>query len=274
MNSETSIAALFASIRPRYPELMGKTALVTGSGRGIGQGIAVRLGREGMNLVVTSDVVEEVAATANGLQALGVRVLPVTADLARAEEIDSLFEQAQAAFGGVSLLVNNAADLRRGRLLEFNLDEFDSQIDVNIKGAYRCSLRAAEQMRAVNGGSLIHISSVGGLRAHWRGLPYDLTKGALDAMTRAMALDLAEYGIRVNAVAPGFTPRNKSLNSRQEEFRSKAIPRIPLHRAGTPLDIAAAVAFLASDDASYITGQILYVDGGITAQLSPREAEL
>jgi NAD(P)-dependent dehydrogenase (short-subunit alcohol dehydrogenase family) len=274
MNSETSIAALFASIRPRYSELMGKTALVTGSGRGIGQGIAVRLGREGMNVVVTSNVTEEVVATAGALQALGVRALPVTADLGQPAEIDRLFEQVQAVLGGVSLLVNNAADLHRGRLLEFSQDDFDNQIDVNIRGAYRCSLRAAETMRAVGGGSLIHISSVGGLRAHWRGLPYDMTKGALDAMTRAMALDLAEYGIRVNGVAPGFIPRSKSLSARQEDFRSKAIPRIPLHRAGTPLDIAAAVAFLASDDASYITGQILYVDGGITAQLSPREAEL
>ena len=274
MNSETSIAALFASIRPRYPELAGKTALVTGSGRGIGKGIAVRLGREGMNVVVTSNVAADVAATSAALQALGVRVLPVTADLARPEEIDSLFEQAQTAFGPVSLLVNNAADLRRGRLLEFGLDDVDSQININIKGPYRCSYRAAEQMRAAGGGSLIHISSVGGLRAHWRGLPYDLTKGALDAMTRAMALDLAEYGIRVNAVAPGFTIRYERLGTLREDSRLKVIPRIPLHRAGTPLDIGAAVAFLASEDASYITGQILYVDGGITAQLSPKEAEL
>jgi NAD(P)-dependent dehydrogenase (short-subunit alcohol dehydrogenase family) len=274
MNSETSIAELFASIRPRYSELMGKTALVTGSARGIGKGIAVRLGREGMNVVVTSNVAEDVNATATALSALGVRVLPVIADLARAEEIDRLFEQTQRAFGAVTLLVNNAANLRRGRLLEVGRDELDAQIDVNIKGAYLCSLRAAEQMRAVGGGSLIHISSVGGLRAHWRGLPYDLTKGALDAMTRAMALDLAEYGIRVNAVAPGFTNRYERIGTASEASRLKAVPRIPLHRAGTPLDIAAAVAFLASDDASYITGQILYVDGGITAQLSPKEAEL
>ena len=274
MNSDTSIAALFASIRPRYSELMGKTALVTGSARGIGKGIAVRLGREGMNVVVTSEVAEDVHATAADLQALGVHVLPVVADLSRAEEIEGLFDQTQKAFGAVTLLVNNAANLRRGRLLEVRPEELQKQIDVNITGAYLCSKLAAEQMRAVGGGSLIHISSVGGLRAHWRGLPYDLTKGALDAMTRAMALDLAEYGIRVNAVAPGFTIRYERLGTASESFRLKAVPRIPLHRAGTPLDIAAAIAFLASDDASYITGQILYVDGGITAQLSPKEAEL
>ena len=128
-------------------------------------------------------------------------------------------------------------------------------------------------MSAAGGGSIIQISSVGGLRAHWRGLPYDLTKGALDAMTRAMAIDLAEYGIRVNAVAPGFTIRYRTETA-CEDLRRKYVPRIPLHRAGTPLDIGAAVAFLASDEASYITGQILYVDGGITAQLSPKEAEL
>lgn len=275
MDSQPDITALFASIRPRYPELAGQTALVTGSGRGIGMGIALRLGREGMNVVVTSNVPQEVEQTASTLQALGVRVLAVTANLADPLAIDDLFAQTQSAFGAVGLLVNNAADLRRARLLEGSLDLLENQLQVNIQGAYRCSLRAAQSMRAAGiHGSLVQISSVGGLRAHWRGLPYDVTKGALDAMTRAMAIDLAEYGIRVNGIAPGFIHRFEPQPNRGENMLVRFVPRIPLGRAGTPLDIGAAVAFLASQDAGYITGQVLYVDGGITAQLSPKEAEL
>ena len=273
MESAANIEELYASIRPRYPELAGKTALVTGSGRGIGKGIALRLGREGMRIILTSNVPADVEVGAQAFQRLGIAVLPLVADLAVPAEIDRLFEQSAAAFGPLALLVNNAADLRRQRFLPDGLALLDSEIDVNIKGAYRCSFRAAEQMKAAGGGSIIHISSVGGLRAHWRGLPYDLTKGAMDAMTRAMAIDLAEYGIRVNAVAPGLTLHLEN-KERLSAFASAAIPRIPLLRAGTPLDVAAAVAFLASDEAGYITGQVLYVDGGITAQLSPKEAEL
>ena len=125
-------------------------------------------------------------------------------------------------------------------------------------------------MRGAGAGNIIHISSVGGLRAHWTGLPYDVTKGAIDAMTRAMALELADYGIRVNAVAPGATrtERHDTLDQgRIQEF----VQRVPLRRIGLPLEMGAAVAFLASPDAEYITGQVIYVDGGLTVQLGTRE---
>ena len=122
-------------------------------------------------------------------------------------------------------------------------------------------------------GSIIHISSVGGLRAHWRALPYDMTKGAIDAMTRAMANELAAFGIRVNAIGPGAIDTGWVKRASNEGIDA-LVERIPLLRVGTPQDIASTVAFLASDDASYITGQVLYVDGGITMQLSPKNAPL
>jgi NAD(P)-dependent dehydrogenase (short-subunit alcohol dehydrogenase family) len=149
----------------------------------------------------------------------------------------------------------------------------DSQLASNIRGPYMCAYRAAEVMREVGHGNIVHISSVGGLRAHWRGLPYDVTKGAIDAMTRAMALELAAYGIRVNAVAPGATRTERTPSPEHPRVQATS-RRVPLGRFGLPLEIGAAVAFLASPDASYITGQVIYVDGGITVQLSPPDQPL
>jgi 3-oxoacyl-[acyl-carrier protein] reductase len=264
---------LFRSISPRYPELRGKIAIITGSSRGIGKGIAIRLACEGMRIVVNGRSAPAVGSTARALESCGAKVLPLAADVGLTDDIDRLFAETRRAFGGVHLLVNNAASLRREHF--FSVDEalLDMQLRVNVRGPHLCSQRAADLMRRQGGGSIIHISSVGGLRAHWRGLPYDVTKGAIDAMTRAMAIELASAGIRVNAVAPGAIATERSMPRASVKSRALA-ERIPLGRRGTPLEIGAVVAFLASDEASYITGHVVYVDGGITAQLSPRTAQL
>jgi len=269
MGATTTLAS-FQSIQPRYPELKGQVAIVTGSSRRIGKGIAMRLAREGMKVVITSRTADTVQATTRELLDAGAEALAVVADLAQPDHVDRLFRETLAAFGTIHLLVNNAADLRRDRLFRVSADLLEHQIAANIRGPYLCSQRAAEIMRDHgHGGNLVHISTVGAARAHWQGLPYDMTKGAIDALTRALALDLAEYGIRVNCVAPGpivgvRTPREG------DKAGWEAIERVPLRCFGVPLDIGAAVAFLASPDAAFITGQILYVDGGLTAQLTPR----
>jgi len=263
----------YESILPRYPELAGQVAIVTGSSRGIGKGIAMRLAREGMKVVINGRTSETVEATAAEMRALGADVLAVPADVGRTEGVDRLFEQALRTFGTVDLLVNNAADLRRVHFFDVDEALLDRELATNIRGPYMCSYRAAEVMRQAGGGNIVHISSVGGLRAHWRGLPYDVTKGAIDGMTRAMALELAAYGIRVNAVAPGATRTERTPTP--EDPRVQAINRrIPLGRFGLALEIGAAVAFLASPDAAYITGQVIYVDGGITVQLGTQEQPL
>ena len=260
---------LFETLPARYPELRDQVALVTGSSRGIGRGIAIRLAREGMRVVIHGLEPDEVERTHRELRDLGVEAIAVTSDLRETAGIDRLFERTLSAFGAVDLLVNNAADLRRKPFFEVEESILDAELATNVRGPYLCARRAAESMRASGSGNIIQISSVGGLRAHWRGLPYDLTKGAIDAMTRSMALDLARFGIRVNAIAPGATLTERWLAARanfQEINR-----RIPLERLGRLDEIGAAVAFLASPDAAYITGQVIYVDGGITVQLGTRD---
>jgi len=267
---DSDLGTLFNAIKPRYPELGGKVAVVTGSSRGIGKGIALRLAREGMKIVINGLNPDRVKTTTREMVDLGLVVLGISANVGNTDDVNRIFDTIMEIFGRVDLLVNNAADLRRVPF--FNVDEamLDNQLATNIRGPYLCSHRVAEIMREGCGGSIIHISSVGGLRAHQPGLPYDFTKGALDAMTRAMALDLAEYGIRVNAVAPGAT-RTEKTPPPDHPWIQASSKRIPLGRLGFSEEIGAAVAFLASPDASYITGQILYVDGGITAQLSPKD---
>ncbi len=268
MPSLQELAALYEAIRPRYPELAGQVAVVTGSSRGIGLGIALRLAREGMRVVVNGRSPGPCEAAAAALSSFGATVLAAAADVGSTPGVDCLFDATLQAFGRVDLLINNAADVRRGRFFEIDEALLDAELAGNIRGPYLCSHRAAEVMRGLGAGNIIHISSVGGVRAHWQGLPYDITKGAIDAMTRAMALELAAHGIRVNAIAPGPI-YNRGGDPAQGPWAAAARVRVPLARLGTPLEIGAVAAFLASPEASYITGQIIYVDGGLTAQLTP-----
>ncbi len=258
-----------AEVRPRYTELRGRVAVITGAAKGIGRGIADRLANEGMRIVAADIDKDALAELEASLTRDGAAVHGYCGDVSRSEDIAQLFVEAVDAFGGVDLLVNVAADLSRRRVLEHDEELIDVQFDTNIRGPYVCSQKAAALMRQAGGGGIINISSVGGAQAHYRGLPYDVTKGAIDAMTRAMAIDLGIYGIRVNAVAPGVTFTYRTEPYKDAPLYKEALKGIPLQRSGTVADIASAVAFLASEEAAYITGQVLYVDGGITAQLGP-----
>ncbi len=259
---------LFNSIRPRYPELSGQVAIVTGGGKGIGKGIAIRLGREGMKVVVNARTAETVEQVAKELGDLGVEALAVPGDIGKTADVDRLFKETLKTLGTVDLLVNNAANLHRVFFFDVSEEMMLDELNTNVNGPFICSYRAAKIMREKGRGSIVHISTVGGLRAHYPGLPYDATKGALDAMTRVMGIELAQYGIRVNGIAPGaiYTEHRRPLD---DPKMLEVAKRIPVSRFGLPLEIASAVAFLASEDASYIFGQTIYVDGGISAQLHP-----
>lgn len=265
-----TVAELFQAVVPRYPELNGKVAVVTGSSQGIGLGIAVRLAAEQMRIVIAGLEADEVGSVVNDLRGLGLEAHGVAGNLAHEDQIARLVDEALRTFGGVDVLVNNAADLFRVQLARMTVELFDRQIAVNV----RAPLLLAQQVAPLipGGGSIINISSVGGLRAHEDAFPYDVTKGALDSMTRALALDLAARNIRVNAIAPGSVATVRvehHLNTDPNNPYRDAPQRIPLGRRGTVSDVGNVAAFLASNDAAYVTGQIIYVDGGITAQLSP-----
>ena len=245
-------------ISARFPDLAGKTAVISGASRGIGAGIARFLGRQGMNLVLCARSQDAGEAVAEDLGASGVDCAWVTADIATPEGARLVFRAAMDRFGDVDVLVNNAARLRSKAFLDLDEDEYRQSFERNVRMVYELSLLCARHMAAHDGGSIIHISSVGGVRAH-RGLAgYDASKGAVNALTRSMALDLAPHRIRVNAVAPG-----------QIRAVPHAVPEIPLGRSGSPEEIGAMVAFFASDAAAYITGQVICVDGSLTSQLSP-----
>jgi NAD(P)-dependent dehydrogenase (short-subunit alcohol dehydrogenase family) len=247
VSANVDVESLLSEAPRRYPELGGKVALVTGGNRNIGLGIAARLAAEGMRLVISGQESDEVERVCRAFVGLGCQSVGVPGNLADSAHIDALFERAHSAYGGVDVLVNNAADLTRLDPLEVDQTLLDSQLAVNIRAPFLCAQHAARSMRTAGGGCIINISSVGGLRAHQVGSPYDATKGAIDAMTRSLAVDLAPHHIRVNAVAPGSTYTTRTLIYADPDpaMYQAVLKRIPLGRSASVLEIAAAVAFLA-----------------------------
>ncbi len=263
------IASKFATIPARYPELAGQVAVVTGSSRGIGQGIVTRLAREGMKVVITGLDAAEVNSTAQALKVQGADVLPVTVNLDTTAAIDNLLDQTIAAFGTVDVLVNNAADLRRMPFPQVSEDLMDYQLTVNVKAPMLLAQKVGEILRAKHSGSIINVTTPGAVRGHLPGMPYDATKGAIDAMTRALAVEYIHDGVRVNAIAPGWANTWQADDAEITGKAAEVAARVPMGRPVSVLELAAGVAFLASPDAAYIVGQILYIDGGVTAQLHP-----
>lgn len=238
--------------------LEGKVALVTGAGHGIGKAIATRFAAEGARVVV-DDVNEEWAqATAEEIGGIAV-----AADVSDAAEVDRLFATCVEQLGAPDVLVNNAGliDVER-HVLEADEEWWDKVLSVNLKGEFLCALAAAKLMAPLGRGSIINMSSGGGQRAHRGMVSYDAAKGGVDGMTRALALDLAPYGIRVNALAPGAI----NVMGLSEDEAARRGETIPLGYVGAAEDMAGPAVFLASDESAYVTGVVLSVDGGLLAQ--------
>lgn len=246
-----------------HPDLAGKVVVVTGAGKGIGQAIAERFGSVGSSVVVND--IDETAAegVAAGINDAGGTAIAAPADVSDSTQVKSMFDQTIDTFGTVDVLVNNAG-LVSPMLHFFDADEawWRRIIDVNLTGHFLCCHVAARIMAKKGGGSIINMSSGGATRAHRSFTAYDASKGGIEALTRAMALDLGPYNVRVNALMPGSI----DTASLDEEARAYRGVNIPAGRIGDPYDMTGPALFLASDDAAYVTGDVIKVDGGMLAQ--------
>ncbi|NUO86110.1 MAG: glucose 1-dehydrogenase [Cupriavidus sp.] len=247
-------------------KLTGKTAVVTGSATGIGRAIAVRLAQEGADVVLGAHRLDERASEAEqAVRATGRKAWLVKADVGRIADVSRLMAEALAAVTSVDVLVNNAGIEVRAGFLEMTEADYDRVLDINLKGPCFLSQAFARHRRDVGaGGKIINISSVHEDLPFPHFTSYCASKGGLRMMTRNLAVELAPLGITVNNIAPGAirTPINQELQAQPQEL-SALLEHIPLRRLGTPEEIAALAAFLASSDADYITGATLVIDGGL-----------
>lgn len=240
-----------------------KTAVVTGSSRGIGKAIALALAKEGYNVVINYNGSKEKAEQVKKeCEDFGVSAITVKANVADFAESENLIKEAISIFGSIDVLVNNSGITKDTLLLRMKEEDFDSVIDVNLKGTFNTIKHAARQMMKQRSGSIINMSSVVGISGNAGQANYAASKAGVIGLTKSVARELASRGIRANAVAPGFieTDMTDELNDKAKE---EILKTIPLNDTGKGEDVANLVVFLASEKSRYITGQVIHVDGGM-----------
>ena len=241
-------------------QFQGRTAIVTGAARGIGQGIALALAQEGA-AVVAADVLPADETVAR-IAAAGGRGRALTVDVTDPADAERMVADAEAAFGGPHILVNNAGIAADSRFFDATPEEFERIWRVNVAGVFHCSQAAARRMAKAGAGRIVTIASISGLRAVCRRTTYGTSKAAAIQLTRQMAMELGPYGITANAIAPGPVDTDMALAIQPAEMRKVIAETNPLGRYGTIDEMAAAVLYLVSDAAGYVNGHVLEVDGG------------
>ena len=243
--------------------LDGKVALVTGASRGIGRAIAIRLAAEGAKVAINfAGNTEKAEAVKAEIEAAGGEALLVQANVADAAAVEEMVAKVVEAFGGIDVLVNNAGITRDGLLVRMKDEDFDAVLDTNLKGVFYCTKVVSKLMMKKRSGRIVNMTSVVGVNGNAGQTNYAAAKAGVIGFSKSAAKELASRGITVNMVAPGFidTDMTSVLSDKAKEA---AMAGIPLQRMGTPENVADAVAFLVSDQAAYITGQVIHVDGGM-----------
>lgn len=252
--------------------LANKTAIITGAGAGIGEAIAIRFAEEGARLVLNDISQPAGEATLRKVTVLGAQAVLVVADISQEAGASAISRQAFERFGAVDILINNAADFTQKNVEQAEVADWQKVLGVNVIGTALVSKHVLPHMKATSGGSIVNIASMSGLIAQPDFATYNTSKGAVLTMTKCMALDLAPFKIRVNSVCPGCILTGASyreiarLGLTFEQWRDRAAPLHLLNRVGEPREVANAALFLASDEASFITGTHLMVDGGYTSR--------
>jgi len=242
--------------------LKGQVAIVTGAAQGIGQAIAAVLSQEGARLVV-SDIQEQAAlAAANQLAVDGREAMAVAVNVADGESVKSMVEKVLSSWGKIDILVNNAGITRDALLIRMKETDWDSVMDINLKGVFHCTKAVLPSMTKQRNGKIVNIASIVGVMGNAGQANYVASKAAVIGLTKTVAREYASRGITVNAVAPGFI-ETAMTSALTQEVRQHLMEQIPLGRLGTAQDVANAVLFLVSDQAAYLTGQVLHVNGGM-----------
>ncbi len=242
-----------------------KTAIVTGSGTGIGAAIAHRLAAAGASVMLADKNEDSAHAVCAEITAIGGRAAACKVDIRIPEEVQAMVDYSREMFGPANILINNAGLGSQKHFLETSLETLHNMLEVNVVGTFLCAQAAARDMIELGGGRIVNFSSHSGMLGSSGRAAYAAAKGGIISMTRVMAVDLAQYGITVNAVAPGPIDVPRSRQQHTGERREAWQRAIPLGRYGDPDEVAAVAVFLASDDASYVNGQTISVDGGFTA---------
>ena len=247
--------------------LAGKVAFVTGAGRGLGRAGALALAGAGADVVLVSRTRSQLEETAASIETLGRKSLVVTADTRNSAEVEAAVRATVEAFGRIDILFNNAGTNVRKNVVDMPDEDFHTIMDTNVKGAFLVARAVARQMVLQRSGAIINMSSMSAVSAEPTKAVYAASKGAMALLTKGLALELAPYGIRVNAIAPGYmlTSLVKGGLDADPARKERVLARIPLGRLGEPEEIGGAVVFLASDASRYITGASLSIDGGWTA---------
>jgi 3-oxoacyl-[acyl-carrier protein] reductase len=242
--------------------LNGKVALVTGAGQGIGKVIAIKLAKNGASVVLNDLNKEGLNAVASEIENNGGKALPLEANVVNMEDVQGMVDKIVQELGGIHILVNNAGITRDALLLRMSVDDWDTVLSVNLKGVFNCTKSALKYMSKQKEGNIISIASIVGVMGNAGQANYAASKAGVIGFTKSVAKEYAKRGIKANAIAPGFisTAMTDALSVKVKEEMMK---QIPMGKLGTPEDVADAVLFLASDASSYITGQVININGGM-----------